>query len=80
MTLFPTRFLVLLTIVIVLVGGPTANACSVCFGDPNSAMAKGAAMGVWVLGGVISFVLFIVGGTSLFWVRRGRLLSQSNAK
>ena len=34
-----------------------AQACSVCFGDPNSPLVKGAAMGVLVLAGVIGFFL-----------------------
>ncbi len=32
-------------------------ACTVCYGDPNSAMAKGLTMGVVVLVGVIGFLL-----------------------
>lgn len=30
-----------------------ADACQVCFGDPNSPMTKGAQAGVWVLLGIV---------------------------
>lgn len=59
--------------------GPSAQqalACAVCFGDPNSPMAKGAAAGVLFLAGVISFVLLGIAGTAIFWVRRSRLIDQ----
>lgn len=55
---------------------PQALACAVCFGDPNSAMAKGAAAGVMVLAGVISGVLACIVGTAVFWVRRSRLINR----
>lgn len=51
-----------------------ASACSVCFGDPDSAMAKGAAAGVVLLAGVAGFVLSAVAGTGLFWIHRARVL------
>ena len=52
------------------------HACAVCFGDPNSPMAKGVAAGVLVLVGVISFVLLGVAGTGIFWIHRGRRQTQ----
>ncbi|MCH7591593.1 MAG: hypothetical protein IH989_02280 [Planctomycetes bacterium] len=52
------------------------HACAVCFGDPNSPMVKGAAAGVLVLVGVISFVLLGVAGTGMFWVHRSRRLAR----
>ena len=55
-------------------------ACSVCFGDPDSAMARGALMGVYVLAGVIGFVLLCVAGTGLYWVQRGRRIARSQAQ
>lgn len=55
---------------------PTASACSVCFGDPESAMAKGAAAGVVVLIGVVGCVLLGILGTGLMWVHRGRRLAR----
>lgn len=51
-----------------------ARACSVCFGDPESPMAKGALAGVAVLGGVVACVLMGIGCTGLFWLHRGRRL------
>ena len=53
-----------------------AVACSVCFGDPDSPMAKGAVMGVLVLGGFIGFVLLGIAGTGLFWIHRSRKLAR----
>lgn len=46
--------------------------CSVCFGDADSPMGRGAAAGVWTLAGVAAFVLLGIGGMGLFWVHRSR--------
>lgn len=51
-----------------------SQACSTCFGDPQSPMAQGAVAGVWVLVGFIGFVLLGIVGTGLFWIHRGRRL------
>ena len=53
-----------------------ARACSVCFGNPDHPMSKGAAAGVMVLGGFITFVLLGFVGTGLFWIHRGRALAR----
>ena len=53
----------------------SARACSVCFGDADSLMVKGAIMGAYFLVGVIGFVMLGVAGTSLFWLRRSRRLT-----
>ncbi len=45
-------------------------ACSVCFGDPNSAMVQGAQAGVLVLLGVVCVVLMGLASLLLFWMRR----------
>lgn len=50
----------------------TVKACSVCFGDPESSMAKGAVAGVATLFGVVAFMLCSIAGVALFWVQRGR--------
>lgn len=50
----------------------TVTACSVCFGDPESSMAKGAVAGVATLFGVVAFMLCSIAGVALFWVQRGR--------
>ena len=52
-----------------------AWACSVCFGNPDSPMAKGVTAGVLLLVGVIGFVLLGVAGTGLLWVQRSRRLA-----
>jgi len=52
-----------------------AVACSTCFGDPDSEMVKGAVMGVYVLVGVVSFVLAGIAGTGLFWIHRSRIVA-----
>ena len=42
-------------------------------------MAKGALMGVYVLGAVIGCVLFGVAGTAVFWVQRGRRIARQTS-
>lgn len=49
-------------------------ACSVCYGDPNSAMHQGAQAGVLVLLGVVGVVLTGLASLLLFWVRRAAQL------
>lgn len=54
-----------------------AQACAVCFGDPSSPAAKGLAMGVLVLLGV---VLAVLGGFTAFFIylaRRSAAAAQS---
>ncbi len=54
------------------------QACAVCFGDPNSAMAIGASWGVLLLVGVTAAVLSALAGFFLYLVRRSRMaLGQS---
>lgn len=52
-----------------------AEACSVCFGDPDSRLTAGAFAGVLTLMGIIGFVLVSIAGTGVFFVRRARLLA-----
>jgi hypothetical protein len=54
--------------------GP-ALACSVCFGDPDSPLTKGALMGVYVLVGVVGFVLLSIAATGVYWIQRSRRLT-----
>ncbi len=71
-----SRFVVPVLVVLVCVlyaGG--ASACSVCFGDPDSPMVKGAAAGILVLGGVVYMLLAGFLGTTIFWIVRARRLS-----
>ena len=53
-----------------------ALACAVCFGDPESPLTKGALMGVYVLVGVVGFVLVGIAGTGAFWIHRSRRLAR----
>ena len=58
-----------LVIGLVLFGARLAEACPVCFGDPNAQMTKGAEQGVWFLLGVM--LLVQVGfGIFFFYLRR----------
>jgi hypothetical protein len=56
-------FLIATTLVLTLPA--TSFACTTCFGDPNSSMAKGAANGVWFMIGIIAFVQ--IGFIALFY-------------
>jgi hypothetical protein len=51
-----TRHLVLASIILLALLAPVANACPVCFGDPNSPMTKGTSNGVLFLLGIVGFV------------------------
>ncbi len=53
-----------------LLSAQPALACSVCYGDPNSAMTQGAQAGVLVLLGVVGVVLTGVASLLIFWMRR----------
>ena len=55
----------------------TFQACSVCFGDSESLMVKGAVVGAYFLVGVIGFVMLSIVGTTLFWAHRSRQLAAS---
>lgn len=55
----------------------TAYACSVCFGDPNSAVTKAVKSGVVFLLVVTGGVLGAMGWTFLTWAKRARQLSCS---
>ena len=62
--------LALLVCLGVLLIAQPALACSVCYGDPDSAMSQGAKAGVLVLLGVVGVVLLWVASLLLFWGRR----------
>ena len=64
----------------VLLSAQPVLACSVCYGDPNSAMNQGAQAGVLVLLGVVATVLTGVASLLIFWMRRAaRLEGQADA-
>ena len=58
----------------VLLSAQAAQACSVCYGDPNSAMTQGAQAGVLVLLGVVATVLVAFASLLIFWMRRAAQL------
>lgn len=54
-------------------------ACAVCFGDPDSDMAKGASAGVMFMVGVIGTMLLGIAGLGLTWIHRSRQLVKRGA-
>jgi heme/copper-type cytochrome/quinol oxidase subunit 2 len=56
------------------------RACAVCYGNPESDMAKGAAAGVLVLMGIIVSVLAGIVGVTVFWMRRARRYRNARAQ
>lgn len=72
-------FRIALFSVALLVPVASVRACAVCFGDPDSDMAKGALAGVWVLVSIIGAVLLSIAGMGLFWIQRSRSLTRSDA-
>ncbi len=57
-----------------LLGPDYAVACPVCFGDPDSDMARGAVWGILVLGIVVYGVLMGMVGIGVTWFIRARKL------
>ena len=70
---------VILAVAAVLGCASPALACAVCFGDPESPLTKGALMGVYVLVGVVGFVLAGIAATGVFWIQRSRRLARPSA-
>jgi len=52
-------------------------ACSICFGNPASALAKGASAGALFLLGVVGFVLGGIATVIVVWSRRARKIDSS---
>ena len=50
-------------------------ACSVCAGNPNSLLSKGAIAGVLFLVGVVVIVLGGIAATAFCWARRARQIA-----
>ena len=67
---------VVLAVAAVLGRACPALACAVCFGDPDSPLTKGALMGVYVLVGVVGFVLAGIAATGVFWIQRSRRIAR----
>ena len=57
---------------------PTALACTVCFGDPNSKTSTAVTVGVLFLLGLIVFVLGWIAYTIVVWSRRARKLQNTS--
>ena len=53
-----------------------AGACSVCFGDPNSKTTQGLFAAMYLLLGVILFVLAGIAMTAWTWAKRARMLEK----
>ena len=71
------RMRAILTVLVVHLGAvKDAAACAVCFGEPNSAMVKGAEAGILVLLGVIGSLLLSIIGVTVFWAYRAKRLSE----
>ncbi len=68
--------LAILACLAVLLSAQSGLACSVCYGDPNSAMTQGAQAGVLVLLGVVGTVLTGLASLLIFWMRRAANLKQ----
>ncbi len=62
---------------LVLSQGPWAEACGVCYKDPNNPMTKGAIMGVIVLGLIISSLLAGIAYIGYSWNKRAKLLHRA---
>ena len=61
---------------LLLAAVPAAMACPACYGDPSSAITKGATHGVWFMLGIVGFVQ--IGFVAMFvgfW-RRSRALQR----
>ncbi len=68
--------LALLVCLAALLTAQPVLACSVCYGDPNSAMTQGAQAGVLVLLGVVGVVLTGLASLLIFWMRRAANLER----
>jgi hypothetical protein len=55
---------------------PSAWACAVCFGDPNSDMTKGLKAGIVLLILVVAGVLAGITSIGITWARRAKALEQ----
>lgn len=63
---------------VAILNAQPAIACSVCYGDPNSPITKGAEAGVLVLLAVVVVVLTLLASLLLFWVRRAAILAAAD--
>lgn len=52
--------------------------CAVCFGDPNSLSSKALTLGIFLLFGVIAFVLSCIAWTAFSWARREKKMNAAS--
>ena len=67
--------LVCVIVIAVLAVGSSAQACSVCYGDPTTPQAQAMRVGIFVLLGFIGSVLTGFAGLFLYWMSRSRRLA-----
>ena len=74
----PRRFrpLVVLVGLILALAADAARACSICYGDPDSDMGRGAVWGVAFLGAVVTVVLLAMATTVTCWIVKARRLGR----
>ena len=63
-------WLAMLFVLVLHLSAEPVLACSVCAGDPSSALSQGAQAGMLVLLGVIGVVLTGLASVFIFWMRR----------
>ena len=66
-----------LAVAMFAVSSPSALACTVCFGDPNSQMTKGMSFGIAALLLIITCVLCGVAGFFVYLAKRSAQLEQT---
>ena len=57
-----------------------AWACSVCFGDPHSKISRGIFAAVFLLLGIVIFVLGAIAGIAVTWIRRAKNIQNPQNK
>ena len=55
-------------------------ACAVCYGDPESPMTAGLNSAIFLLLGVIGFILSIIFFTGIYFVRRAKRLDEAGSR
>lgn len=70
-----SRSVLTIAALILPAAAPVAQACPVCFGDPDSAMAQSAGTGILVLLGVVAFVLGSIVTIGGCWIVRAHKLN-----
>ena len=70
-----SRSVLTIAALILPAAAPVAQACPVCFGDPDSAMVQSAGTGILVLLGCIAFVLGSIVTIGGCWIVRAHKLN-----